>query len=115
MIVIGHSLGGLLARTLFTDSGDALWNSMFAIPISDLDPSLEQLHQLRRVFYFQPKPHIKRAIFIAVPHRGSKTADGLLGRFVSGQVALPDTLRQFIASLQKSVPGVLKPETAPLF
>jgi len=54
MVVIGHSMGGLLARTLVTDSGDALWNSTFAIPFSEMDA--EQVRRLRRVFYFSPSP-----------------------------------------------------------
>src|SRR5439155_11962622 len=62
MVVIGHSMGGLLARTLVTDSGDAIWNSTFAIPVSDLDSNLAQLPELRRMFYFQPKSYINRAI-----------------------------------------------------
>jgi pimeloyl-ACP methyl ester carboxylesterase len=115
MIVIGHSMGGLLARTLVTDSGDAMWDSTFAILLADLDPNLEGLAELRRMFYFQPQPYVKRVIFIAVPHRGSTTADSLVGRIVSGWVTLPKALHQFIANFQKAVPGLLKPEAAPLF
>jgi len=115
MIVIAHSMGGLLARTLVTDSGDELWNSTFAIPVADLDPSLEQLPELRRMFYFRANPCVKRVIFIAVPHRGSKAADSLVGRLVSGWVTLPDNFHQFITSLEQAVPGLLKPEAAPLF
>src|SRR3989442_1706609 len=59
VVVIGHSMGGLLTRTLVTDSGDAIWNSTFAIPFSEIAPGVEQLPQLRRLFYFQPKPYVK--------------------------------------------------------
>jgi len=67
------------------------------------------------MFYFRRNPYVKRAIFIAVPHRGSKSADGLLGRFVAGRVRLPDDLHKFIASLRTSIAGLLKPEAAALF
>lgn len=115
MVVIGHSMGGLLARTLITDSGDGMWNSTFAIPLAQLDPHLEGVPELRRMFYFQAQPYVRRAIFIAVPHHGSRTADSLAGRLMSHWVTLPKTLHQFIANLQKAVPGLLKPETVPLF
>jgi pimeloyl-ACP methyl ester carboxylesterase len=115
MIVIGHSMGGLLARTLVTDSGDALWNSTFALSVSELDPGSEQLLQLRRIFYFQSKPYIKRAIFMAVPHRGSKAAEGLFARMVARRVRLPDDRHKFISSLRADLPTLLKPEAAPLF
>ncbi len=115
MVVIGHSMGGLLARTLVTDSGDALWNSTFAIPISEIPPDTEQLPQLRRVFYFAPKSYVKRVIFMAVPHRGSTSADGPFGRFVGARVHLPDALNTFVASLKSSIPGLLRPDAASLF
>jgi pimeloyl-ACP methyl ester carboxylesterase len=115
MVVIGHSMGGLLARTLVTDSGDAIWNSTFAIPADELDPHLEQVAQLRRIFYFQAKPYVERAIFMGVPHHGSKIADGVFARFVSGRVALSDALNQFVFGLNKTYPGLLTPEAAPVF
>jgi pimeloyl-ACP methyl ester carboxylesterase len=115
MIVIGHSMGGLLARTLVTDSGDTLWNSTFALPVSEIDPGLEQLPRLRRVFYFQSKPYIKRAIFMAVPHRGSKAADGLFARMVARRVRLPSGLDKLISTLRTNLPTLLRPEAAPLF
>ncbi|MCI0534214.1 MAG: alpha/beta fold hydrolase [Verrucomicrobiales bacterium] len=115
MIVIGHSMGGLLARTLVTDSGDAMWNSTFAVPASGIEPDLEPISVLRRMFYFQPKPYVKRTIFIAVPHRGSKSADGLIGRIVSRRVHLPDKLHAFISDLRTTMPDLLKPETVTLF
>jgi pimeloyl-ACP methyl ester carboxylesterase len=115
MIVIGHSMGGLLARTLVTDSGDALWNSTFAIPISAIKPDTKELPQLRRMFYFQSKPYIKRAIFMAVPHRGSKAADGLFARLLARRVHLPNACHEFISSLQTNLPALLKAEAAPVF
>jgi len=113
MVVIGHSMGGLLARTLVTDSGDALWNSTFAIPSSEMDS--EQVRRLRRVFYFHPKPYVKRAIFVAVPHRGSKIANGLFARVVARRVHLPGELHAFVSNLRASIPNFLKPEAAGLF
>jgi len=115
MIVIGHSMGGLLARTLVTDSGDAMWNSTFSKPAAEVEPGLKTIAELRRMFYFQPKPYVKRAIFMAVPHHGSKTADGLLGRLVSQRVRLPGNLHAFIADLRAVLPDLLKPEAAALF
>ena len=114
MIVVGHSMGGLLARTLVTDSGDAMWNSTFALPASGFEQDFEPISVLRRMFYFQPKPYVKRTIFIAVPHRGSKSADGLIGRIVSRRVHLPDKLHAFISDL-RTTPNLLKPEAAALF
>ncbi len=115
MIVIGHSMGGLLARTLVTDTSEAVWDSTFARSIATLDPDMKEVTQLRRMFYFQPKPYVKRAIFLAVPHRGSKKVNTFWARYAAGRVHLSDDLHGFIASLKKTYPDLLKPEAAPLF
>jgi len=115
MIVIAHSMGGLLARTLVTDSGDALWNSTFAMPVSEMDPSLEPLAMLRRMFYFQSKPYIKRAIFMAVPHHGSKVADNVFARLMARRVRLPEELHAFVSKLLATFPALLTPEAVPVF
>ena len=115
MVVIGHSMGGLLARTLVTDSGDAIWNSMFALPLSAIDPAVEQLPELRRRLFFRPKPYVKRVIFVAVPHRGSKIADGFFARLVAGRVHLPGDLHAFVSALLATIPNLLKPEASVLF
>jgi pimeloyl-ACP methyl ester carboxylesterase len=115
MVVIGHSMGGLLARTLVTDSGDAIWNSTLAIPMSALPPGLEQTPELRRLFYFQAKSYVKRVIFVAVPHRGSEVADSLLGRILARQVQLPPALQDLVANLQASMPQLFKPDDSARF
>jgi hypothetical protein len=115
MVLIAHSMGGLLTRTLVTDSGDAIWNSTFAISPSKLGPDVEQLPELRRQLYFRPKSYVKRVVFVAVPHRGSKAADSLLARVVSRQVRLPDDLHALISDLRASNPNLLKPEASALF
>ena len=115
MVGIGHSMGGLLTRTLVTNSGDAIWNSTFAIPFSEVATSFEHRARLRRLFYFQPKPYVKRVIFVAVPHRGSKIADSFFARLMARQVHLPHELHAFVSELRATIPNLLKPEAAALF
>jgi pimeloyl-ACP methyl ester carboxylesterase len=115
MVVIGHSMGGLLARTLVTDSGDAIWNSTFAMPMSGLPPGLDQTPALHRLFYFQAKPYVKRVIFVAVPHHGSEVADSLLARLLARQVELPSALQDFVAHLQTSMPQLFKADDSARF
>lgn len=115
MVVIGHSMGGLLARTLVTETGEALWDSTFGIPFSQLDPGLEEVLELDRTFHFHPKPYVKRVIFMAVPHRGSKKVEGLVGRFLAGRVHLPEEYDELMDGLHVAAPDLLKPSAARLF
>ena len=115
MVVIGHSMGGLLARTLVTETGEALWDSTFGIPFSQLDPGVEEVLELDRTFHFHPKPYVKRVIFMAVPHRGSKKVEGLVGRFLAGRVHLPEEYDELMDGLHVAAPDLLKPSAARLF
>ena len=38
-VLVGHSMGGVVARLLCVDSGEALWNAAFLVPPESLDAS----------------------------------------------------------------------------
>lgn len=74
MLLVGHSLGGVIARLLCVDSGEGLWNAAFAVPPEALMASPSDLDKATSVFRFAAHPGIARAVFLAAPHRGVSTA-----------------------------------------
>lgn len=80
MVLVGHSLGGVIARMLCVESGDALWSTAFTVPPQTVQASVVDGAELESVFRYQPYPGVSRAIFMAAPHKGSPNADLLLGR-----------------------------------
>ena len=73
MVLIGHSMGGLVARLQTYQSGDDYWRLVSSEPLSrDSRPTPKQLRELREMFFFQPSPSIRRVVTIATPFRGSK-------------------------------------------
>jgi pimeloyl-ACP methyl ester carboxylesterase len=101
--LIGHSMGGVIARLLVVESGDSLWRAFFGKAVDDarrkrfamLDPYLE-LHAL---------PQVDRAIFLASPHRGSPVASGWIGHLGSRLVRLPVTALQTVALVADTLQG----------
>jgi len=92
MVLIGHSMGGLLSRMLTVEPGDALWASVSKLPFEEIVVSDEDRTLLHEIFFSPPVPEVTRVVFIAVPHRGSRIADGAVGRFGAGLVRLPPAL-----------------------
>ena len=75
MIIISHSMGGLLSKTLLQNSGKVLF-STFDKKIKGADNKLGSKERdfIKAVLEFKRLPFIKRIVFISTPHRGSKIA-----------------------------------------
>jgi pimeloyl-ACP methyl ester carboxylesterase len=83
IILVGHSMGGLMAQLQVTYSYDLLWRRAARRPIECVRMPDGRREEWRRMFYFDPSPLVKRVVFIATPHRGAGMADRLVGRAAS--------------------------------
>lgn len=99
MVVVGHSMGGLLARTLTMNSGDENWNLLFNVPIEELKVSESDREMLRRMVYFDPVPNVERVIFCATPHRGSKVAEKPGARLIGDLIQVPSQLMKLSTTI----------------
>ncbi len=114
IVVVAHSMGGLLARTLISDSGLTLWNAAFRVPPGALAGSAADIAWLEEMFVFKPLPFVRRVVFISTPHRGSATAEGIIGRLSASLVELPeeallDRVRRLLEPNREAVqPDLLK-------
>jgi pimeloyl-ACP methyl ester carboxylesterase len=92
IVVVGHSMGGLLAKSLIQSSGDENWNKIFTKPLEELNLSETNATLLRDMLYFEPVPSVKRVVFISTPHRGSQIAENPIGLLSSKLIDLPQQL-----------------------
>ena len=107
VVVVAHSMGGLLAHTLVSDSGNGVWNGFATKPFKGLSLSADLKDIISGYFFFRHQPCIDRVIFLAVPHRGSLLAAGLVGsvgnRIIQHSRTVAGALKEFAAEN----PGVL--------
>ena len=98
MLIVGHSMGGLLAKAMVQDSGDQLWNAVSKVPPTELPVSPEVQNMVERMFFFKPLPFVTETVFICTPHRGSEMALGTIGSLAKRLVTLPFTLAKISTS-----------------
>ena len=93
MVLVGHSMGGLLTKMMVQDSGTRLWRLISDRPVDELAGDPDDRDLFRRALIFKPRPEVRRVVFIATPHRGSRVDRGGLEHLGSRLVRLPDPLR----------------------
>jgi pimeloyl-ACP methyl ester carboxylesterase len=109
MILLGHSMGGLLSRSMAVSSGAQLWRLYSDRPFDDVLGPREVLDELRRYFFFEPLPFVSRVVFLATPHRGSDMTRGVVGRVGSNLISDPDSINKLLAKLVKDNPDTFEP------
>jgi pimeloyl-ACP methyl ester carboxylesterase len=114
MVIIGHSMGGLLTRSAVVDS-TPLMEYFMEDPkrVSKLDKDVADA--VRSYLEFKPKPYVDRVVFVAVPHRGSSIADNWVGRIGRWLLSLPKTLIQKTAHVAREARNILRPDLQTAF
>jgi pimeloyl-ACP methyl ester carboxylesterase len=98
VVLIGHSMGGMICRLMVTDADDKIWRDHFSTAPTQTPLSGETRKLLEESLLFVHRPDIQRVIFIATPHRGSRFAAGWIGRIGSGLVRTPRSLSSVYAT-----------------
>jgi hypothetical protein len=103
MIIVGHSMGGLMARLVTLDGGDPYWDAVSRTPIEQVSASDETRDRLREIFYFDADDSVSRIVTIGSPHRGSGLANGWARLASHYLITLPrDSLERTVELITKN-------------
>jgi G:T/U-mismatch repair DNA glycosylase len=94
MVLVGHSMGGLVSRLQVTESGNDFWRIVSDKRFEDLKTDAETREKLRRILFFEPNPSIRRVVTIGTPHRGSDFANDATRYLGRKLIALPKRMVQ---------------------
>jgi triacylglycerol esterase/lipase EstA (alpha/beta hydrolase family) len=112
VILIGHSMGGMICRLMMTDAGDRIWRDFFATPPARTPLAPDTRKLVEEALIFNHRPDVESAIFISTPHRGSKFASGWIGRLGAGLVRTPQLFTSTYAATKPLL--VADPAARPL-
>ena len=96
MVLIGHSMGGLVSRTLLQDDPHYMVETVTQRTWDEITAALseDELDAVETFAVLPSLPFVNRVVFMAVPHRGSDMAKWSIARFGSRLVNLPKNLRE---------------------
>jgi hypothetical protein len=110
IVLIGHSMGGILSRAQATNSGRVFWDNVFGAKADWLYNTIPADSVVKRALIFNADPTIHRIIFIATPHRGSSLATGGIGQLGISLIRVPVKI---ISLVPKSVVAAVAPNGDP--
>ena len=106
IVLVGHSMGGVLARLMVSSSGDALKPAFIAERELNEEQREVVLPEFGPYLEFAPMPQVTRAVFIAAPHRGTSFADRRIARWAAGLVLLPYDLLDTLTDLNRTLTAI---------
>jgi hypothetical protein len=92
MVLISHSMGGLLSRMQAVRTGRVLWDAVFQNDADRLYATTAPDNLVKKTLIFDANPHVKRIVFICVPHRGSYLASNWIGSIAVSLIRLPSNI-----------------------
>ena len=91
-VLVGHSMGGLVAKMQAVEGGEGFWQTVSDTPIQLVKADGPLREQLETTFFFQPNSSVRRVITIGTPHRGSYFANRLTRWLARRFITLPHVM-----------------------
>jgi pimeloyl-ACP methyl ester carboxylesterase len=106
-VLVGHSMGGIVARMQAIRLDRAAWDRGAPSSAEKLLVGLPKDSLIHRSIIFDANPKIRRIVFICTPHRGSKMAVSGIGELAMRLIALPSEITSSVtASVGNSLSAV---------
>lgn len=105
LVLVGHSMGGLVSMLQTLESGDDFWHLLSNKPLEDLRATPEEKAKLAKSFYFHPSGSVKQVVTIGTPHHGSEFASDAIRELGRQLITLPEMMMELGTKLTLTNPG----------
>lgn len=112
MVLVGHSMGGLVSKLQTVEGGEPYWAALSDTPFQLVKASDDVKQKIEEVFFFNANPAVRRVVTIASPHRGSNYANGATKWLSSKLISLPKSMVSNYREFVNDNPDVLRPDMA---
>jgi hypothetical protein len=92
MVLVGHSMGGLIAQLQTVDSGNEIWELVSNTPFEKLQGDAATKRAVHDWFFFEANPSVKQVVTIATPFRGSEYSNNTTQWLTRSVSKVPDQL-----------------------
>jgi len=106
MVLVGHSMGGLVAHLQTMDSRNDFWNVVSDQPFQLVKAAPDTTRGLANTFFFHPNQSVRRVITIGTPFRGSEFANSTTRWLGSKFIKLPKMFVDHRKQLHKDNPDL---------
>lgn len=89
MLVVGHSMGGVISKTLIQTTDYLLWDLSFTQRPEQLGYAQQELDKVKDIFIFNARPYIDKVVFLDTPHGGSESSESVLAKMAGWFINLP--------------------------
>jgi hypothetical protein len=89
IVLIGHSMGGLLSRIQVTTSGRTIWDEVFGPRAQELYREVPNGSRAKRALIFEANPAVSRVNLYCHSARGSRMAEGGIGAIAIKLIRIP--------------------------
>jgi pimeloyl-ACP methyl ester carboxylesterase len=108
MVLVGHSMGGLIANMQIVNSRDDFWHIVSDKPLQLVKADDKTRAALDRMFYFRADPAVRTIITIGTPHRGSYFANDTTRYLAEKLINLPEAMTARLAKVRTDNPGFFR-------
>jgi pimeloyl-ACP methyl ester carboxylesterase len=109
IVLVGHSMGGLLSSLAIREPGDELWKLLSDAPAEEAKKRMTGASAVLEYLFWEPRPYVQRVVFMSTPHGGGEMASSFIGRLGMALITPSSRIEEMYKVAEQRYGDLLKP------